>query len=127
MTSEVVLRIEDALVDSPLLAANENEWREAAEMVFAYLAEAGIAIIPPTVTRVHVVGAEVREYWADEWRASIQDDERTLKLFAVGSGAKARQERDKALGYELVEKMRRYYCNKCGGAFVGEHKCGRLG
>lgn len=56
------------------------------------------------VTRVHVVqtGADHREYWADEWMVSYQDDGRTLKLFAIGDGKKGRSDRDSALTIDLV-------------------------
>lgn len=64
--------------------------------------------IPASVTRVTLVGGRGQgctELWADSWRAEIQDDGRTLKLFPTGNGHEARQERDAALGKELIAGM----------------------
>lgn len=79
--------------------------------------------IPLTVTRVDIVGNEVREYWADQWTPYVGDNGRTLKLFALGKGAVAKAERDTALGKELAAVLERRYCNRCGGAYVGHHVC----
>lgn len=80
-------------------------------------------VMPPPITRVHVyIPEETREYWADAWETSIQDDGTTLKLFAVGDGAAAKRERDEVLGDLLTARI---YCQRCGNGFYGEHICGR--
>ena len=114
--------IYDALLDGGLLAANEAQWVDSVDLVVDRLRMAGYAILPPTITRVHVVQSRTdhREHWADMWTPYIQDDGRTLKLFAHGKGAAAQAERSQSLGQSLAA-----YCNRCGGAFPGEHKCGR--
>lgn len=55
------------------------------------------------VTRIHVVDHTGRshEFWADEWAMHFQDNNQTLKLFAKGTGANARQNRSTALGKDL--------------------------
>jgi hypothetical protein len=89
------------------------------------------------VTRVVVVknSGITSETFAGHWRAFLQDEGRTLKLFGTGSGHEALQERDEALGRDLVDilrtagclkKERRLYCNGCGAAFVGGHDCKRV-
>jgi hypothetical protein len=51
------------------------------------------------VTRIDIVHntLDPREYWADSWSLSIQDDGKTLKLFAEGYGDEARDKRDAEL------------------------------
>ena len=50
------------------------------------------------LTRVVIVhGGVSKEFFADAWEFSRQDEERTLKLFASGDGSAARAERDEAL------------------------------
>lgn len=58
--------------------------------------------IPETVTRVVLVGGcrcgHPHEHWADEWDVSVQDDGKTLKLFAKGEGEDVKQDRIESLG-----------------------------
>jgi hypothetical protein len=54
------------------------------------------------VTRIHVVntdGPEIvnKEFWADDWHISLQDEGRTLKIIGSGTGAQSLAERDGAL------------------------------
>lgn len=50
------------------------------------------------VTRVVVVTDDgVKEFWADEWGAYLQDDGCTLKLFPRGNGNVARITRQQSL------------------------------
>lgn len=56
------------------------------------------------VTRVEIVlpgGLSGGEYWADSWDFHLQDDGRTLKAFAKGSGASAHTTRSAELGAEI--------------------------
>lgn len=56
------------------------------------------------LTRVVVVHDGVaKEFFADEWAFSRQDDERTLKLFASGDGTAERAERDSALARDFSD------------------------
>lgn len=59
---------------------------------------------PVKVTRVVVVrpGQMEIECWADSWEVCLQDDGRTIKLFADGDGMAARAERNKSLSQELL-------------------------
>ena len=113
--------IYDALLDGGLLAANEAQWMDSVDLVVDRLKAAGYTILPPSITRVHVVqaGTDHREHWADMWTPYIQDDGRTLKLFAHGKGTAAQAERSQSLGRDLAAQ-----CLRCGGS-GGEHKCGR--
>ena len=64
--------------------------------------------IPDTVSRIDVVSASGRgasEFWADQWEAVLQDDGRTLKLFAKGRGVQAREERDRALAEDFARTL----------------------
>lgn len=66
------------------------------------LREAGWKLIhPESMTRVDIIGPGVKEFWADEWDALIQDDGATLKLFQVGDGAEAKAERNSHLVAEI--------------------------
>lgn len=66
------------------------------------LREAGWVLIhPESTTRVDIIGPGVKEFWADEWAASIQDEGRTLKLFQFGDGHEARADRNKRLVDEI--------------------------
>lgn len=60
------------------------------------------------VTRVHVVvpnglGPHSKEYWADSWVLALQDEGRTLKLFAKGDGKAAKEHRDATLAGQLSD------------------------
>jgi hypothetical protein len=79
--------------------------------------------IPEAVTRVTIVGDGVREYWSDYWTVSVQDDGRTVKLFAEGDGKAAKEERDAALGAELSARFQRPFCNRCGAPQPIGHDC----
>jgi hypothetical protein len=60
------------------------------------------------VTRVHIVpdtGNPSVEFWADHWEPYLQDDGRTLKLFAHGDGAPHQQARDEALAEEISQRL----------------------
>lgn len=60
--------------------------------------------IPSTVTRVVIVDDSskiVQELFADSWDVLVQDDGRTVKLFARGSGAEAHTKRNAALAVDL--------------------------
>ena len=64
------------------------------------------------VTRVVVItDAGVKEFWADEWNAYLQDDGRTLKLFPVGDGHAARVQAQRALNEQMLEDFRRAQVN----------------
>ncbi|OHT47907.1 hypothetical protein BKG59_05640 [Mycobacteroides chelonae] len=63
--------------------------------------------IPETVTRVDVIAPKRKEYWSDHWAVSIQDDGRTLKLFAEGDGASAKEEHDIAFAKCISEDLRK--------------------
>lgn len=64
--------------------------------------------VPPSVTRVVVVtDGGVREFWADEWVVSVQDDGRTLKLFPTGNGIAARTEATRALAELMQQDLQR--------------------
>ncbi|WP_235625626.1 hypothetical protein [Mycobacteroides abscessus] len=63
--------------------------------------------IPETVTRIDMIDPKRREHWSDYWSVSIQDEGRTLKLFAEGDGSAAREERDAALARTISEDLRR--------------------
>ncbi|MBN7460837.1 hypothetical protein I3U64_11810 [Mycobacteroides abscessus subsp. abscessus] len=63
--------------------------------------------IPETVTRIDMIDPKRREHWSDYWSVSIQDEGRTLKLFAEGDGSAAREERDAALAKAISEDLRR--------------------
>jgi hypothetical protein len=61
--------------------------------------------IPETITRIDLVGGcrcgHPHEYWADEWEVSVQDDGKTLKLFAKGEGKQAQATRVASLSQAL--------------------------
>lgn len=61
--------------------------------------------VPRKLTRVDVIapGNGRREHWADTWDISVQDDGRTMKLFAKGDGAAAQQERNDALAEDIQQ------------------------
>ncbi|AWG57392.1 hypothetical protein [Mycobacteroides abscessus] len=63
--------------------------------------------IPETVTRIDMIDPKRQEHWSDYWSVSIQDEGRTLKLFAEGDGSTAREERDAALAKTISEDLRR--------------------
>ncbi|MDM2383840.1 hypothetical protein PP563_09895 [Mycobacteroides abscessus] len=63
--------------------------------------------IPETVTRIDMIDPKRQEHWSDYWSVSIQDEGRTLKLFAEGDGSAAREERDAALAKTISEDLRR--------------------
>ncbi|WP_237112808.1 hypothetical protein [Mycobacteroides abscessus] len=63
--------------------------------------------IPETVTRIDMIDPKRHEHWSDYWSVSIQDEGRTLKLFAEGDGSAAREERDAALARTISEDLRR--------------------
>ena len=72
------------------------------QAVLDALREAGWKLIhPESMTRVDIIGPGVKEFWADEWDALIQDDGATLKLFQVGDGAEAKAERNSHLVAEI--------------------------
>lgn len=83
--------------------------------------------VPDTATRVVVIknSGIVTETFANQWRAYVQDDGRTVKLFGYGDGAEASAARGAALGAELAELTKWRYCRDCGGAFPDSHDCGR--
>jgi hypothetical protein len=54
------------------------------------------------LTRVVVVhDGTAKEFFADEWEFSRQDDGQTLKLFATGDGAQPRAARHEALTQDI--------------------------
>lgn len=56
------------------------------------------------VTRVHIITELGRyEYWGDSWELELQDDGRTLKMWARGDGEKAKAERVRALGIDFTK------------------------
>jgi hypothetical protein len=60
----------------------------------------------PGITRVHIItpgDSPNKEYWADEWEAHIQDGGKTLKLFAKGTGASARAQRNTSLAKDFTD------------------------
>lgn len=63
--------------------------------------------IPESVTRIDMIDPKRHEHWSDHWSVSIQDEGRTLKLFAEGDGSAAREERDAALAKAISEDLRR--------------------
>lgn len=100
------MALEDSIVsvleraDCPLPRATSAE-------LIARLRDEGYQIVPPTITRVHIIprGSSHFEHWADEWRLLVQDENRTLKLFGQGNGFHGRQERSKRLAGELLGMM----------------------
>lgn len=63
--------------------------------------------VPESVTRIDMIDPKRHEHWSDYWSVSIQDEGRTLKLFAEGDGSAAREERDAALAKTISEDLRR--------------------
>lgn len=79
---------------------------------YRHLAYSAIEAMFEDITRIDMVmplgtGPIRREYWADSWKPSIQDDGQTLKIFGTGSGLVAQGKRDVALAAELVSKISR--------------------
>lgn len=52
-------------------------------------------------------GRLVKEYWADEWVVHVQDQGRTIKLFAHGTGDRYRNMRASDLGNDLMRSQGR--------------------
>lgn len=77
--------------------------------------------VPPSVTRIVVVtDGGVREFWADSWKSSLQDGDRTLKLFPVGDGVAARTEATRALAEQMQEDLRRAQENNAAQAWTNQ-------
>ncbi len=69
------------------------------------LRDEGLAALLEQVTRIHIIGDNPKEYFADEWVASLQDEGKTLKLFAYGEGTAAKAERDMSLVHDLIVRV----------------------
>lgn len=68
---------------------------------------------PMPITRIDIVDEKgVREFWADNWEFSLQDEGRTLKLFATGDGKEAETERAVALAKEICTSDQCGYCGR---------------
>lgn len=68
------------------------------------LREAGWKLIhPESMTRVDIIGPGVKEFWADEWDALIQDDGATLKVLQAEGPRKERRHRGSA--YDWVDPL----------------------
>lgn len=78
---------------------------------YCRMAQAAVQALARNLTRVDIVGCVdavgYRECWADSWELSVQDDGRTLKLFATGDGTTAKATRDQALAADLAHQTRR--------------------
>lgn len=108
--SDIVSRLREAVDHSEHWSddyhQDESLWavaREAADEIERLQKRA----IPETVTRVDVIDPRRGEHWSDHWAMSIQDEGRTLKLFAEGDGKAAKEERNTALAKDISEDMRR--------------------
>lgn len=74
-----------------------------AQEIYRRLAQAAMDALLSPVTRIDIVqdSARQREHWADSWELSVQDHGKTLKLFALGDGDKAKDQRDAALAERM--------------------------
>lgn len=72
----------------------------------ALKADGWVMFQPSEVTRIDIIGEQrVKEMWADECFAVVQDDGHTLKMFPYGEGRDAQAARAKALVDELKERI----------------------